>query len=254
MPNLKVISRSSCEFSKKQELSLKDISKTLDVEYVLEGNVQKRGNKVKISVSLTNAVEDQLKWSPPPFERDLEDVFSIQSEIAQNIAEQLSLKLTEEDKEKLEAKPTESQEAYDYYTRGMELVYRGQGTEQELNRIVGFFEKAIDADPNFTMAFVGLAQAYLHYIFWGRGAPNDYLDKALEPALEALRLDPENGACYGALGSISFHRFNKESATDYLKKALEKTPNFQKAYEFLGWMSVHNGEWDAALEYFRKGS
>jgi adenylate cyclase len=113
-------------------------------------------------------------------------------------------------------------------------------------------KKAIDIDPDFCRAYVGLSDTYLEYIYWGRESPKEVLEKALTPALKALELSPAEGGSYGALGAISYYRYERETAVSYLEKAIDINPNYVGAYDKLAWIRLFEGNLDEAVRLFKK--
>jgi TolB-like protein/Flp pilus assembly protein TadD len=249
---LKVISRSSSKYYKDKNLSLKQIGRELDVAYVLEGTVQRFTNDVKISVELSHTRTDKLVWSLPPLKHKLDDIFTLESEIAQQVIDQLKLTLTEQEKSNLQKILSRDSEANDVYKKAQALVNRGGGKREDLDQAVRLFEEAIRIDPNFSKAYVGLSDTYLDYIFWGRVPSKKILDKALTAAFKALDLDDEYGAVYGTLGSINFYRFEKKTCEKYLHKAIEMSPSYLPAYEKLSWVKVYDGKLNEALDLLDK--
>ncbi len=250
--DLKVISSSSSKYYKGKSMSLKKIGRELDVNYVLEGTVQHSANMVKVGVQLSNTRSDKLEWSPVPFERKMDDVFLLQNEIAQQVAGQLKLKLSEREKNQLDKIPTRNAEAYISYQKGQELLKRGGGRIEELDEAKRLFEEAIRLDHKFHLAYIGLSDANLEHVFWGRSAAAEVLPEALNAAFKALELDDENGEIYGALGAINYYRYERETAKKYLEKAIELSPNYLPGYEWLAWIKVYEGDSAEAMKLFKK--
>ncbi len=250
--NLKVIAQASSKYYKDKQMSLKQIGKDLQVRYVLEGNVQRSDDLVKVNVQLSNTETEEMEWASPAFNEKLEDVFILQNKIAQQIVSQLKLELSDQEKNQLDKIPTRNAEAYIYYQKGQELIKRGGGKNDELDEAVNLYNKAIELDPTFGHAYVGLSYAYLEYIFWGRRPSEEFLPKALNVAFKALELDDENAGIYGALGAINFYRFEKETAIRYLSKAIDISPNYLPPYEWLAWIYVFENDEDQAMHLFEK--
>ena len=248
--NLKVISRSSSMYFKNKPYTLKQIKQELNVKFVLEGRVQIIGDNIKISVDLSNTETNKQIWSLPPISQVLDDIFLLQNKVAKKVVSELKVALTERDKKQLEKISTDNSDAYIYFQRGQELLHRGFGKINKLDEAVDNFKKAIQMDPNFVRAYVGLSDTYLEYIFWGRTAPVKVLEEALNAAMKALELDSTNGECYGALGSINFFKFKKEIAINFLNKAIQLSPNYLGAYEKLAWINIFDGNTKEALRLF----
>ncbi|MBS0000488.1 MAG: tetratricopeptide repeat protein [Cyclobacteriaceae bacterium] len=250
--NLKVIAQTSSRYYKDKHTSLRQIGKDLNVQYVLEGNVQRAEDFIKVNVQLSNTETEELEWASPAFNEKLEDVFLLQNNIAQQIVNQLKIELSDQDKNILSRVPTRNSKAYICYQKGQSLIYKGGGRIHELDEAVNLYHEAIELDPDFTLAYVGLAYAYLEYIFWGRGPAVEFLQKSLNAAFKALEQDEENAAIYGALGAINFCRFEKETAKSYLTKAIELSPNYLSPYEFLAFVYVSEENVEETMKLLRK--
>jgi len=248
--NLKVISRSSCMFYKNKTYTLKEIGKDLEVAYALEGRVQGIGEYIKVSVELSDTNNNKQIWSLPPINQKLEDLFVLQNNIAQQVISELKIILSPKEKSNLNKIPTEYPEAYEYFQKGQELLHRGFGKLDELVQAEHCFKKAIEIDSKYSKAYVGLSDTYLEYIFWGRTAPKNVLDKALNASLKAFELDNTNGECYGALGAINFFKFKRTEAKSFLKKAIKLSPNYIEGYEKLAWITIFEGKTEKAMELF----
>ncbi|MCZ6692395.1 MAG: hypothetical protein O6939_00695 [Bacteroidetes bacterium] len=250
--NLRVISRASSKYYKDKQISLKQLGEDLDVEYVLEGTVQRSADVIKINVQLSNVITDEVVWSSPSFQEKLEDIFLLQNEISQQIVNQLKIGLSDQEKNELIKIPTRNAEAYINYQKGQELIKRGGGKIEELDSAIKLFERAIELDPEFSLAYVGLSDTYLEYVFWGRNPANKILPKALDAAFKAFELDNDKVEIYAALGAISFYRYEVRKAKEYLEKAIELSPNYHPPYEWLAWINVFENNHDKAIELFEK--
>ncbi len=250
--NLKVISRSSSKYYKDQKISLRQMGKDLGVAYVLEGTVQRSSDMVKINVQLSNTKTDEVEWSSPSFQEKLEDIFILQNEISQKIVAQLKIGLSDQERNKLVKIPTRNAEAYINYQKGRELINRGGGKIAELDSAIDLFKQAIELDPGFSLAYVGLSETYLDYIFWGRYPPSQILSKAMDAAFKAFELDSEKVEIYAVLGAINFYRYDAEKAKNYLEKSIALSPNYHPPYEWLGWINIFEDNHNKALELFQK--
>jgi adenylate cyclase len=248
---LRVISRASIMQFKDSKESIADIAKTLGVSYVLEGSVRKYGDKVRINAQLIDANSNNYLWGEN-YDKTLTEIFDIQSQVSNEIAKALKITLSTTEIINLNKPPTASTEAYELFKEAEMTLNQGGGAVSELVKAEVLFKKAIDIDPNFCRAYVGLSDTYLEYIYWGRAAPKEVLEKALTPALKALEINPIDGGSYGTLGAISFYRFQKETAIGYLEKALEINPNYVGAYDKLAWIRLFEGNLEEAVELFKK--
>jgi TolB-like protein len=155
--DLKVTSRTSTQHFKSSPDNLPQIAKQLGVANILEGSVQKVANQVRVNVQLINAESDAHLWAES-FDRQLTDVFRIESEIAKTIADTLQAKLTGSEKRAIAAQPTENSEAYEFYLKGR--FFWNKRTANDLKTPITYFQKAIDKDPNYALAYAGLADSY----------------------------------------------------------------------------------------------
>jgi TolB-like protein/Tfp pilus assembly protein PilF len=249
--NLKVISRASIMQFKDSKQSIPDIAKALGVTYVLEGSVRKYGNKVRINAHLIDANTNNYLWAEN-YDKTLTEIFEIQSQVSNEIAKALKITLSTTEILNLNKPPTTSTEAYNYYKEAQMTLNQGGGAIEELVKTEELFKKAIELDPDFCRAYVGLSDTYLEYIYWGRAAPNVVLGKALTPALKALEINPIDGGSYGTLGAISFYRYEKETAISYLEKAIQINPSYVGAYDKLAWIRLFEGNLDEAVKLFNK--
>jgi TolB-like protein/Tfp pilus assembly protein PilF len=250
--DLKVISRNTCLHYKDKKYTLKQVGKDLSVNFVLEGRVQVLEGKAILHAELSDVKMDKLIWSLPTIQFSLENVTQLQNKIAVQIADELKLQLTGEEKAHLNKAPTSNTEAYLDYQRGLEILRRGSGVKKELDQAVTYFQRAIELDPDFLQAHISLADAYLDYIFWGRSASGPMLDKALTALMKALQIDANSGECFGALGAIYFYKMELKTATRNMLKAIKLSPGYVEAYVKLGWVYGLAGDLENALVYFKR--
>lgn len=249
--DLQVISKASIMQFKASNKSNSEIAKELGVSYILDGSVRKYDKKIRVNAQLIDASNDEYLWAEN-YDKTLTEIFEIQSQVSNEIAKALKITLSANEIKILNKPPTDNPDAYDAYREAQRFLNRGGGKDEELKIAEGLFKKAIDLDPGFCRAYVGLADTYLEYIYWGRKAPKEMLQMALGPALKALELSPEDGGSYGALGAISFYRFEKETAVSHLEKAIDINPNYVGAYDKLAWIRLFEGQMDEAVKLFEK--
>ncbi|HEX9826220.1 MAG TPA: adenylate/guanylate cyclase domain-containing protein [Flavobacteriaceae bacterium] len=248
---LRVISRASIMQFKDSKQSIPDIAKALGVSYVLEGSVRKYGDKVRINAQLIDAQTNNYLWGEK-YDKTLTEIFDIQSQVSNEIAKALKITLSTKEILNLNKPPTANTEAYNFYKEAQMTLNQGGGAVGELEKAENLFSKAIDLDPNFCRAYVGLSDTYLEYIYWGRSAPKEVLEKALTPALKALEINPIDGGSYGTLGAISFFRYEKETAISYLQKAIQINPSYVGAYDKLAWIRLFEGNLEEAVRLFNE--
>src|SRR5256884_9185985 len=183
--DLKVISRTSTQRFKSAPSDLREIAKQLGVMNILEGSVQKANDQVRVNVQLINALTDAHLWADT-YDRKLNDIFAVESEIAKTIADTLQAKLTGSEKQLMAAQSTTDTTAYELYHKGRSLW--GKRTGDNIPRAIAFFEQAIARDPNYALAYEGLASAYILSPFYTGADRRESYAKAKEAALKALHL------------------------------------------------------------------
>jgi TolB-like protein/Tfp pilus assembly protein PilF len=243
--DLKVISRTSTQRFKSAPADLREIARQLGVTNILEGSVQKSNDQVRVNVQLINALTDAHLWAEI-YDRKLTDIFSVESEIAKIIAETLQAKLTGSEKAAMSTKPTANQEAYELYLKGR--FFWNKRTSEDLPKAVEYYNQAIAKDPNYALAYAGLADAYVLYPDYGVGAPDEFYPRAKEMAVKALNLQSSLGAPHATLGAVytNFeHEFAKAIAE--FDRAIELDPNYATAHQWKTTPLGALGEFDRAL-------
>ncbi|KPJ61497.1 MAG: hypothetical protein AMJ46_02155 [Latescibacteria bacterium DG_63] len=245
---LKVISRTSVMKYKNSEKSIREIGRELSVATVLQGSVRRAGDRVRIVSQLVDARTDEHLWAET-YDREMKDIFAIQSDVAQNIATALRAKLSPTVKMRLERKPTENLEAYDYYLKGREYYYRYR--KQDNENAIELFKKALDLDPNYALAYAGLGDAYGQRT--GRfGLEASWLDEAIEISQKALSIDPSCPEAYKALGLAYMAKGKRHKALEAYEKAVELNPNFYPAVGNIATTNFALGEYGEALKWSKK--
>jgi TolB-like protein len=257
--DLKVISRTSVmKYKSGLERNLREISKTLGVSHVVEGSVQRWGDRVRVSAQLIDARSDTHLWAQH-YDRDVADVFAIQSEIAQQIANQLQAKLSTAEKAAIAERPTADLVAYAYYTKAKKIdVWRNwEGAENSMTQKVGLLEKAIQRDPNFALAYCALAKTKMYLANNSKD-----LDSAKEVAEAALRVRPDLGEAHLELAryywlapSFGFDMASYYArARDELAIVRSKLPNNAEALWIEAMIGRHENRWDASLANLQKAN
>jgi TolB-like protein/Tfp pilus assembly protein PilF len=227
---LRVVSSTSTKRFKSTELSMKEIARELGVSSILEGSVQKIGNNVRITAQLIDAKTDVHLWSEM-YDRDISDIFKIQSEVAQNVARELKATLTAEEQGQIEKNQTNNTEAYNLYLQGR--FFWGKRTEEGLNKSVEYFKKAIAADTGYALAYAGLADAYFIQTYWGWIPKSEGFNKSKETVLKALNIDKDLSEAHTVLGTLyNYKEWNWEEAGKELKLAVGLNPNFVTAHHY----------------------
>ncbi len=246
--DLRVISRTSVMQYKNVNKRLRDIGKELDVATILEGSVRRAGNEVRIVAQLIDASTDEHLWAET-YDKELTKIFTIQSEIAQQIAAALKSKLSPAEKERLEKKPTENLTAYDYYLKGRE--YYNRYRKQDNENAIELFKKALEFDPNYALAYAGLGESYAtrtrRYEF-----PQAWADSGIAVSKKAISIDPNLPEAYTSL-SIAYNQKGwHHKAIEAARKAVEINSNYATGNEMLGYWNLYTGKLDEALQWLKK--
>ena len=221
---LRVISRTSTAHYNSAPENLPEIAQQLRVSHVLEGSVQKVGERVHINVQLIQAGTDAHLWAQS-YDRQLTDIFSVEAEVAKSIADSLSATLSPQEKAQVEAKPTDNADAYVLYLRARDYQTRPDNLMQDFSAAISLFDQAIKLDPNFALAHARLSATTSNlYHFY---EPIDrWKQKAYAEALESLRLQPNLGEGHLALGLYHYYMENNyDAALSELDLAAEALPN-----------------------------
>lgn len=252
---LKVISGTTSEHFRGSILTIPQLADTLGVSYVLEGSTQTNNDMTRVSVKLIDAGHDRQMFSDT-YDRDLGDIFSVQSEIAQNVAVRLKAVLSAEIIERIERIPTKSTNAYSYYLKGR--YFWNLSTNVDLVTSIEYFKKSIEADPGYAVAYAGLADAYLSMAsrVWipAEEAPGDWIYPeeafrlAKELAQKALEMDPGLAEAHAVLGGVFASHWQWEKARKEFQKAIELNPNYSIAYFYYAWLLNTLGENEEARE------
>jgi serine/threonine protein kinase len=245
---LKVISRTSTQRYQSKPGNLAEIAKQLGVANVLEGSVQKAADQVRVNVQLINAQTDSHLWAET-YDQKLTDIFSVESEIAKRVADSLQAKLSGREEQALAVKPTNNSEAYDAYLRGLAFEARGYSSSSSLDlkaKAAGLFERAVQLDPNFAIAWGRLSRAnallYLNRIDTLTAARGEAAKRALETA---QRLEPNSPETLLALGYYEYWRLRDYGAAKATFGRVSKLlPGNSEVPHALGSITRREGQWD----------
>jgi TolB-like protein/Tfp pilus assembly protein PilF len=230
--DLKVISRTSTQRFKSAPSDLRDIAKQLGVMNILEGSVQKANDQVRVNVQLINAMNDAHLWAEI-YDRKLTDIFATESDIAKAIAETLQAKLTGSEITAISKKPTANPEAYELYLKGR--FFWNKRTGADLFKAIDYFNQAIAKDPNYALAYSGLADSYLLLPPYGAAAPKDSIPQAKAAVKKALELDDTLAEAHASSGRIlSGFDFDSTKAIAGFERAIELNPNYATAHHWFG--------------------
>lgn len=247
---LRVVGRRSSFSFKNSDADIKTIGEALDVDVILEGSVRTTSDRVRITAQLVDADSGFQLWSNV-YDRDLDDIFAIQTEIATAIADALRVTLSLEERVRAMKPPTENLAAYQQYLLGRQQL--AKLTSASLKAAVGHFQSAIELDSNLALAYVGLAHSYLEQVYVSGVATDELLEKAQEATDRALTLDDELGEAYTTLGGIRQIQFDSKGAEEAFARALELNVNDATAYSWYGQLLRSElGRPDEALALHRK--
>ena len=252
LPNLKVMSRNSVFHYKGKDRDAQAVAKELKVQAVLTGRMTQRGDGLSISVELINAQDNSELWGQQ-YNRKLADVFAVQEEIAKEISEKLRLKLTGAERQQLAKRPTENIRAFQYYMQGRALAQRR--IREDLLTAIRYYEKALEEDRNYALAYAGLADAYGNLGVYGYTAPIDGRRKAEEEARRALGFDENLAEAHAVLG-LAYTYFapsNFSLGDRELRHAIELSPSLAMAHQYLAISLVRQGRFDESLQELTKG-
>jgi TolB-like protein/Flp pilus assembly protein TadD len=242
--DLKVIARTSTQRFKSTPDDLQQIAKQLGVMNILEGTVQKAGDQVRVNVQLINAVTDAHLWAET-YDRKLTDIFAVESEIAKAIAETLQAKLTGAEKTSIAKAPTANPEAYELYLKGRFFWNKRTGTD--LRKAIDYFNQAIAKDPNYALAYVGLADSYLLLSSYAAVSPRESLPPARSALKKALELDDSLAEAHASFGLLATLELDLHGALDELKRAVELKPNYATAHHWLALAHLTLAQFDPAI-------
>jgi TolB-like protein/Flp pilus assembly protein TadD len=252
--DLKVISRMSVmSYRGDGTRNAREIGKALGVGALLEGSVRRAGNRVRVSVQLINADNDEHIWAED-YDRDLTDVFVIQTDLAQKIATSLQAKLSPNEKERLDRRPTQNSDAYLLFLQAHDYATRMDVFQQASAKAVPLFEQAIKLDPNFALAFAGLSMAE-SWLYHTTDPTPARREKARLHADEALRLQPDLPEGHLALGfSYYYGDRDYERALTEFETARHGLPNEAQAYLAIGAIQRRQGKWTESTANFEKAA
>jgi serine/threonine-protein kinase len=234
IPALHVAARTSSFALKGKTLGIAEIGEILKVNTILDGSVRHMGKRVRISAQLVDARNGYQIWSKR-YDRELEDVFQIQDEIARTIADQLELELTPADQRALAVRQTENVEAYELYLRGRHCWHRWNA-KGALEKAIRHYEAALAKDPDYALAYSGLADAYNVPALWGILPASAVMAKALAAAQQAVKLAPDLAESRTSLGFVQLLNWQWDAAESSLLHAIDLNPRYALAHTFLGWL------------------
>jgi TolB-like protein/Tfp pilus assembly protein PilF len=252
MHGLRVISRTSVMRFKNPQLSVPEIAKMLRVDAIVEGSVMREGNRIRVTAQLIRGATDTHFWSET-YDRELKDVFAVQAELAQSIAEKVQVTVTGEEHARLTAARSVVPEVYESYLKGRFVFDKGN-TRAAVEESIAYFDRAIQLDPTFAPAYVGLAIAYNDLGTVSVGAPPEEMrPKAASAARKALVLDPDLVEAHVLLADVLQEQFHWADAEAEYRRALELSPNNADAHAGLAFWLLSQGRTDEAMTWEQRG-
>jgi serine/threonine-protein kinase len=228
---LGVIARTSAMRYKRRDVTIEDIGHELGVGYILEGSVRRQGEQVRIAAKLIN-VEDQTQLWSKNFDGTMDDIFMLQSNVANQISEALAVELLQE-LHLTNGTHTPDPQAYEEYLAGRFFAHKG--TEESWRKAIKFYEEAVRIDPKFALAYAALSHAYSVWSGWYTVTSKIAYDKAKEAADEAFRLNPNLADAHSALAVIAaYFEWNWQKADEQFRVALDLNPNDGETYHYYG--------------------
>jgi TolB-like protein/Tfp pilus assembly protein PilF len=250
VPNLKVTGRTSSFHFKGKNIDMREIGQTLNVQTLLEGSVRSAGNRIRITAQLIDVNSGFHLWSEK-YDRVLDNVFEVQDEIARTIVEKLQITLSGNPAQSIGREQTQSVEAYQHYLRGRSLLYkRGKFLKNALQE----FQKALESDPEYALAYSGLADTYTTLCYYGVLNPEIAWPKSKEYAGLARKYGPEMAETYNCNAGIAlFYDWDWQAAEKQYLKALAINPGYEQAAAWYGchYLTLIAGKHDEGIQVLR---
>ncbi|HYC26532.1 MAG TPA: adenylate/guanylate cyclase domain-containing protein [Nitrososphaerales archaeon] len=241
---LSVISRTSAMKYKGTSKGVGEIGKELGVGSILEGSLRKSGNKIRVTTQLIDVAQDRHLWAQN-YDRELTDVFEVQSDIARQVSEALKTRILPQEGERIDRAPTTDIQAYELYLKGRR--YWDERSVGSLKKSLKCFETAIERDPGFALAHVGLALSYSVMVSYGHLPGSVGLPTMEKEVTRALELDPTLAEAHTGLGSVYAYRWDWLNCERELRKAIELSPSYATAHQWLSICLSNLGRLDESL-------
>ncbi|HXH51114.1 MAG TPA: protein kinase [Terriglobia bacterium] len=247
---LRVIARTSVMRYRGTRKSLPEIARELHVDAVIEGSVMHSGNRVRINAQLVDAKTERNLWAQT-YDRDLGDILALHSDVARAIARQIRIKVTPEEQKRLASTQVVNPRAYEAYLRGRYLWNKRTGPD--MRKGIGYFEQAVEIDPNYATAYAGIADSYLLLVFYGPAPPAVNFPKAKAAALKAVALDDSLAEGHASLANAYFHYdWDWPAAGKEFRRAIALNPGYAAAHHWYAGLLSSMGRHDEALAEIRR--
>jgi serine/threonine protein kinase/tetratricopeptide (TPR) repeat protein len=244
LPKIRVMARTTVFRYKGQPVDPLAVGRQLNVRAVLTGRVMQRGGSLIIGAELVEATNGWRLWGKQ-YQRPLQDVFTVQEEIAREISENLRVKLTGREKKRLARRPTQNREAYELYLKGR--FFSNKRTEESIRKGIEYFRQAMELDPTYAPAYAGLAESYMPLGYWGYLPPHEAFPKVKAWALKALDIDNQLAEAHSALATArGIYDWDMESSEKGLQQAIRLNPNYARARQCYAEQLTWLGEFEAA--------
>ena len=246
---LSIIARTSVMGYKGSQKKISEVARELEVGTVLEGSVRKAGDRLRIAVQLIDSQTSGHRWAES-YDRELKDVFALQSEISKTVANALEVQLLTEDREKVEKEPTQNPEAHQLYLKGR--YFWNERSTTGLEKATKYFEAAVEKDPSYAFAYVGIADAYGVLVSYQTIPASEGLPKMEANLRKALELDDSLGEAHAGLGGLLSQRWQWARAEMEFRRAIELNPGYPTAHHWYATFLEYQGRTDEALAEMEK--
>jgi len=243
---LRVASRSDVEQFRQKSINLKEVAEKLKVDYIMEGSIRKYGDKVRITCQLIQAKDGFHAWAEK-YDRQLSDIFAVQADVAKEVAKALEVTLAPAEMAQIEKKPTQNIQAYNYYLQGREYYFGGGASSKiQLGLSIKMFEKALEADSNFALAYAGLSDCYSSYVMFYLDLKKSWLEKAETAGQKALQIDPRLAEAHRSLSRLYWVEGKEKEAIQQAQEAVKDNPNYAEAWRLLSDWYTQSGRFTEA--------
>lgn len=244
LPKLNVKAHSSVFRYKGKEVSPQTVGSDLGVQAILSGRILQRGDWLTLSLELSDARTENVIWSEQ-YNRKLTDLIFLQSEIVRDVLNELRVRLSGADEQRLSKSQTANPQANQLYLKGR--FYWNKRTVKDLEKALEYFNQAITLDPNYALAYAGLADTYVLLPFYSNEPVREAMPRAREAAMKALSLDGDLAEAHATLGFVKTHEYDFNGAEREYKRAIELNPNYATAYQWYGELLSYLGRHEEAL-------